>query len=482
MQEQEHERKGGHVALLASPGMGHLIPLLELGKRLVKYHALQVTVFVVTTDTSISQSQLIQRSEIPHLLNIVVLPPVANSSPVDPAATVVEKIIVTMKESLAALRSAISEMKLRPTALIVDLFGTEAMAIADEFEMLKYAFIASNALFLAATMYATVIDQKELDEHVKQQQPLKIPGCPPIRFEDTLESFRNLDDPISAGFSNVGIEMSNADGILVNTWEDLESTTLRALKDANTLRPIVKAPVYPIGPLVRPGERSILRNKVLDWLDMQPTESVIYVSFGSGGTISSEQMIELAWGLETSQQRFIWVVRPPMENEVCEFYLTAGHGPDGTPDYLPDGFLTRNAKMGLVVPNWAPQAEILPHPSVGGFLTHCGWNSALESIANGVPMIAWPLYAEQKMNAAMLTEELQVALRSKVLPSTGVVKREEIGMMIRRIVVDKEGDEMRRKVKVLKRSAEKVYSKGGSSYNALSQVANRVRSRPKYTN
>ncbi|CDY69679.1 BnaUnng03370D, partial [Brassica napus] len=165
-----------------------------------------------------------------------------------------------------------------------------------------------------------------------------------------------------------------------------------------------------------------------------------------------------AWGLESSQQRFVWVVHPPVD--------------DGTPQYLPKEFTSRTHERGLVVSSWAPQAEILAHQAVGGFLTHCGWNSILESVVSGVPMIAWPLFAEQKMNATLLNEELGVAIRSRKLPSEEVVLRVEIESLVRRIMVEEEGCEMREKVKKLKDTAEMSLScDSGSSYESLSRVA-----------
>lgn len=455
-----------HIALLASPGMGHLIPVLELGKRFATQNDFQVTIFVVATDTSTVQSQL---RNLPNLFNIVSLPPVDISALLDADASIVTKIIFMMRESLPALRSSISAMKPRPIALFADLFGTEAFQIADELEMLKYLYIASNAWFLAATIYFPTIDKGLQEEHYGRKQPLMIPGCRSVRFQDTLEAFADPKDQLFDEYSRVGLEMVTADGILVNTWEDLEPTTLASLRDGIGKLP----PIYPIGPMVRPmGSSHMAENSsLLEWLDMQPAESVIYVCFGSGGTLSANQMIEVAWGLELSQQRFIWVVRPPMDNVSGSFFKVGDGSSDGTPDYLPDGFLSRNAKMGLLVPYWAPQTEILGHTSVGGFLSHCGWNSTLESIVNGVPLIAWPLYAEQKMNATMLTEELGVAVRSNEMPTENLVKREEIEMMVRRILVDKEGQAIRSGVKELKYSAKKASTKGGSSYNSLSQVA-----------
>ncbi|GAV64450.1 UDPGT domain-containing protein, partial [Cephalotus follicularis] len=213
-------------------------------------------------------------------------------------------------------------------------------------------------------------------------------------------------------------------------------------------------------------EPSGSRSELFDWLDKQPSESVLYVSFGSGGTLSHEQTIELAWGLELSKQRFIWVARQPTKTTGDGCFFTVGNGGDDLSNYLPEGFLIRTHNLGLVVQEWAPQIDILSHPSIGGFLSHCGWNSTLESITNGVPMIAWPLYAEQRMNATLVTEELGIAVRSKTLASKGIVGREEIKTMVRSIMVDEEGHAIKAKVKELKHDAEKALNEDGSSYGA----------------
>jgi len=466
-----------HAALLSSPGMGHLIPVLELGKRLVTNHGFTVTIFVVTTDNSLSKSQLLKQSPCPDLLNIVLLPPVDVSSLITPTTGILAQLAIMMREALPKLRSAILAMEFCPTVLIVDFFGTEAMMIADEFNMLKYAFMTSTAWFLALTLHMPTIDKAIEDNHVKNQQALLIPGCKSLEFRDTFEPVLDRNDQMYIEYKRMGVEMQKFDGILVNTWQDLEGTTLGALEDEKRLGRVAQVPIYPVGPLVRaitPGPKS----EMLEWLDMQPIESVIYVSFGSGGALSARQTTELACGLESSGQRFIWVVRPPIEGDSAATVFKTNHRTDDTPDFLPDGFLTRTRKMGLVVPMWAPQTEILSHPSVGGFVSHCGWNSTLESIVNGVPMITWPLYAEQGMNAAMLSEDIGVAIRSKSLPAKEVVAREEIETMVRTIM-DK-GDARRARAKTLKSSAEKALSKGGSSYNSLAHVANDCETAFKY--
>ncbi|KAE8695913.1 putative UDP-glucosyl transferase 72E1 [Hibiscus syriacus] len=457
-----------HAALLASPGMGHLIPIVGLGKRMATHHDFHVTIFFIASDHGLTTSLL--KSPTVENLDIVPLPLVDISALVGPNTQLVEKLIIIVRESLPSLRSLIAAMKYRPSALIVDLFGADAFDIAEEFGMLKYVFNTANAWCLAAILHSSRLGNKFiLEHHIKGQKPLEIPGCKSLSFEDTPESLRNIDRSGQLEFH--GFKMTNSHGILINTWEDLESSTIEALRDNNHLRGLVKVPIYPIGPLVGQDGNQALDKQVKQWLDKQPIESVIYVSFGSGSTLSATQMTELAWGLEQSQQKFIWVVRPPSNNAVGTYFTIGKDDVDGTPDYLPQGFFTRTKEIGLVIPMWAPQVQILSHPSVGGFLSHCGWNSTLESIMNGVPMIAWPLYAEQKMNAAMLTEDFEIAVRPKVSTTEEIVGREVIGNMVITIMADKEGKAMRDRVKELKNRAEKALCKGGSSFNFLSQVA-----------
>jgi coniferyl-alcohol glucosyltransferase len=461
-----------HAALLSSPGMGHLIPVVELGKRLVTHHNFNVTIFAVTSPMSPAESDVIQSCMSPKLLDIVQLPPVDISGLVDANSMIVTRLSVIMREARPAIRSAISAWNPRPTLLIVDLFGTESLPIADELDMPKYVYVASNAWFLALTIRVPFLDKEVEGEYVDQVEPLRLPGCKSVRPEDVVDPMLDRTNQQYFEYVRIGSEIPRSDGILLNTWADLQPTSLAALRDEDLLGRVIKSsPVYPVGPLTRTV--SALNGPMFDWLDMQPSESVIYVSFGSGGTLSYEQMTEIAWGLELSQQRFIWVVRQPSIGAADAAFFTAGNASGDDPlNYLPDGFLTRTKNVGLVVPLWAPQAEVLCHPSVGGFVSHCGWNSALESITNGVPMIAWPLYAEQRVNATLLTEELGVAIRSKVLPLKKVVGRQEIEKMVRTIMEDKEGNAIRARVKELKHSAEKALSMGGSSFNALSELAN----------
>ncbi|XP_045792194.1 hydroquinone glucosyltransferase-like [Trifolium pratense] len=206
---------------------------------------------------------------------------------------------------------------------------------------------------------------------------------------------------------------------------DLEPDAIRVLQERQ------KPCVYPVGPIIRNESNSEANMSVsLRWLEKQPPNSVVFVSFGSGGTLSHEQLNELAFGLEMIGHKFLWVVT-----------------------------------------SWAPQVEILGHGSTGGFLSHCGWSSTLESVVNGVPVIAWPLFAEQKMNAKLLTDVLKVAVRPKIDDENGIVKREEVAKAIKRIMEGDESFVIRKRIEELRDGAANALSENGSSRKALSDLA-----------
>ncbi|KAM0012125.1 putative anthocyanidin 3-O-glucosyltransferase [Helianthus debilis subsp. tardiflorus] len=432
-----------HVAIISSPGMGHLVPVLLLANRLATHHHLDTTVLAVTTQTSPAESQLLNGSSA-HI-NLIKIPSPDISSLIHPDDTMVTRLAVIMREARNGIRSAISGMTCRPHVLIGDLFSSESLPIADEFHMRKYVYVPCLARFLALTTYLHVLDKEVRGQYVDQMEPLRVPGCVPVRVQEVPDPMLDRDN------------------------RQYNDASLDALKYNEILKSVVKVPVYDIGPLTRVVDPTGSEgNNVIEWLDMQPVESVIFVSFGSGGTLSAEQIAELAWGLELSQQKFVWVLRPPAGNTKDGSFFTSGSSvPCGPLDFLPEGFMNRTGTRGLIVPLWAPQASILNHESVGGFLTHCGLNSIYESILAGVPMIAWPLYAEQRLNATLLTDELQVAVRPAVLPAVEEVGREEIQKMVRSLMEGEEGKIMREKVKLLKESANHALMVNGSSYKSM---------------
>nr|GMD51950.1 anthocyanidin 3-O-glucosyltransferase 5-like [Ipomoea batatas] len=413
-----------HIGILSSPGIGHIIPVLVLANRLAALHNVKVTVFVITTANSPTERQLLESSR----LNIVQIPPVDISALLDANTKPLTQLCLLVRAALPGVRSANQCRRL--DALVGDFFCTEALPVADELNVPKFIYVPTNAWFTALTVYCPVLDKEIVGQYVEQEKGLEIPGCKPVRPEDVVDPMLDRNDEQYREYLRIGGGFSIVDGILMNIWEDVDPVSLKALRENETLSKLVgRSPVYAIGPLTRNIQERDGDGMITQWLDKQPRESVLYVSFGSGGTLSAEQITELAWGLELSKQRFIWV------------------------------------------------ALILKHQSTGGFLSHCGWNSTLESIKNGVPIIAWPLYSEQRQNASLLTEELGVAIRPKKLPTKGIVGREEVKTLVKTMLQSNEGKEMRERVVKLRMSAEKAISIGGSSYNSMCELLNTIEKR-----
>ncbi|CAL9013337.1 unnamed protein product [Prunus brigantina] len=247
-------------------------------------------------------------------------------------------------------------------------------------------------------------------------------------------------------------------GILINTFRELEPHALRSLSDGKF------PPMYPVGPLLNlksddghvGSDQSIQKSDILEWLDDQPPSSVVFLCFGSMGSFDEGQVKEIACALEQSGQRFLWSLRQPppkgkmaMPSDYADIKLV-----------LPEGFLDRTAGIGKVI-GWAPQVAILAHPAVGGFVSHCGWNSTLESLWCGVPIATWPLYAEQQLNAFGLVKELGLGVEIKIdykKDSEVVVSAEEIERGIRQ-VMDKDSD-IRARVKEISEKSKKALTEG----------------------
>jgi coniferyl-alcohol glucosyltransferase len=229
--------------------------------------------------------------------------------PNTPTFTLLTAMMPKIRETL---RSAISAPT--PIALVVDIFGTPVLDVAVEFHMLKYVFV-SFAWPLALMLYAPILDKEIEGEYVDQKEPIRLPDCMPIRPQDVVNPLMDRTKQEYHSFLQVGSKKRKSDGVLVNTWEDLDAATLNAMREEESYG---SAPVNVVGPLIRSVGPPASRSQLLDWLDEQPVESVLYIAFGSPGVVSAQQITELAWGLELSQQRFIGLVYKT--NIILKFY------------------------------------------------------------------------------------------------------------------------------------------------------------------
>ncbi|KAF7849608.1 hypothetical protein BT93_L0482 [Corymbia citriodora subsp. variegata] len=193
---------------------------------------------------------------------------------------------------------------------------------------------------------------------------------------------------------------------------------------------------------------SIDQHECIKWLDSKQPNSVIYICFGSMANFNAPQLHEIAVTLEASGQRFIWVVKKDTNVE------------EGKEESLPDGYESRIRNKGLIIRGWAPQVLILDHEAIGGFVKHCGWNSTLEAVTAGMPMVTWPVTAEQFHNKLFVTQVLKVGV------DIGV-KQARVEEAVKRVPVGEEAEEMRRRAKALAEMARGAVEEGGSSWSDL---------------
>lgn len=487
METTQHIKQSTSVALVPTPGMGHVIPLVELAKRLVLEHNFHV-IFIIPNDGSPMQPRKqVLESLPPTSISTIFLPPVSFDDLPDLEDVSIEvRITLTFTRSLSSLRETLNnvttDQSTRLVALVVDLFGLEAFTVAREFGVPLYVFFSTTAMDLSLVFHLPELDRKFTCDFKDLPEPVQLPGCVPIYGPDLEDCLQERNNETYQSVIHLAKQYPLADGILVNSFMDLEPGAFKALMES-TESSFRLPPVYPVGPLILTGStKESDKTECLKWLDDQPNGSVLFVCFGSGGTLSQKQLNELALGLEMSEQRFLWVLKCPDEKATNATYFSVHSMKEDNPfDYLPKGFLDRTKGVGLVVPSWAPQIQVLSHGSTGGFLSHCGWNSVLESIVHGVPLIAWPLYAEQKMNAVLLTDDLKVAWRVKV-NENGLVGREDIATYARGLIQGEDGKMLRIKMRALRDAAANALTPDGFSTKSLANVAQKWKNLENNTN
>nr|QDM38901.1 UDP-glycosyltransferase UGT73B28 [Glycyrrhiza uralensis] len=257
-------------------------------------------------------------------------------------------------------------------------------------------------------------------------------------------------------------------GVVVNSFYELEKAY------ADHYRNVLGRRAWHIGPLSlcnrdaeekanRGKEASIDEHQCLKWLDAKKPNSVVYICFGSVANFPDSQLRDIAMGLEASGHQFIWVVRKKGKKD--------GEEEEGS--WLPEGFEERMEGKGLIIRGWAPQVLILEHEAIGAFVTHCGWNSTLEGVVAGVPMVTWPVFAEQFYNEKLATEVLKIGVPvgvKKYVRPMGVgdsIKWDAVEKAVKRIMEGEEAEEMRNRAKVFSQLARRAVEVGGSSYSDL---------------
>ncbi|KAL6610534.1 hypothetical protein ACP70R_040503 [Stipagrostis hirtigluma subsp. patula] len=461
------------VVLHACLGVGHLVPMVELAKLFLR-RGLAVVIAVPTPPPSTADFFSSTPSAVAALaaanpsVTFHHLPPPDYPAPdPDPFLQMLDALRLTVPALAAFLRSLPSV-----AALVLDLFCVDALDAAAGAGVPAYFYYTSSAGDLAAFLhlphyFAAAAPEGGRSFRDMGRELLRFPGVPPIPASDMPHTV--LDRAARTCAVRVGHygRIPEARGVLINTYEWLEAGVVRALRDGACVPGRPTPPVYPIGPLIVEGQEAAegAREACLSWLDAQPARSVVFLCFGSLGAISAAQLREIARGLESSGHRFLWVVRSPPDDPT-KFFL-ARPEPD-LDALLPEGFLERTRGRGMVVKMWAPQVEVLRHAATGAFVTHCGWNSVLEAAAAGVPMLCWPLYAEQRLNKVFVVEGMKAGVVMEGYDEE-LVTATEVERKVRMVMESEEGEKLRERLALAKEKAAEALADGGPSRMAFEE-------------
>ncbi|GLJ41928.1 hypothetical protein SUGI_0868160 [Cryptomeria japonica] len=466
MEVQSNSRKP-HVAIFPCVGVGHFVPIAQFAKRLCLNHGFSATVITskwMQPDKQVTYAHYLASSGLD--IHFTELPDVDFHDEHDQHMKIETRISKYMEKAaphVGDILHSLLSSSLPISAFVTDFFCSATFDVAAKLSIPTYLFFTSGARMLSLLLsFPKLALEQDVSFKDEEEYPINVPGVPLFSARDLPEPIKDRSDQAFHCFVHHCSRLPEAAGILINTFEDLEKEALEALEEGKVLSSSRVPSIYSIGPVISESHET---HECLEWLDRQPPSTVVYVSFGSGGFLSREQNAEVAHGLETSGRRFLWVVRG--ENK----FLTFNPNQDtNLSELLPNGFLSRTRDRGLVVPNWAPQVAILSHPSIGGFLSHSGWNSTLESISNGVPMICWPLFAEQKFNRIMLVNHDKVAIDVKMERDV-FVPRAEVERVVRALMEGEEGIKARENVRVVKEKAKLALMEGGSSYKSMAMAA-----------
>ncbi|KAM5570551.1 UDP-glycosyltransferase 74B1-like [Rosa sericea] len=436
-------QKTGHVIVLTYPAQGHINPLLQFAKRLAS-KGLKVT--LATTPYTLKSI---------HSTTVGIEP---ISDGYDESGFSQSPSVQAYLDSFKTVGSrTLSELLLKFSSsgspvncIVFDSLLPWALDVAKKFNIYGAVFLTNSASVCSMFWH---VNHGHLSFPVTQERgaPLLMPGLPPLDLPD-LPSFLSQPAPHSPYLALIlekFARLEENDWVFCNSFEELESELVNEMLG---LWPLVM-----IGPMVPSayldqqidGDKAYgaslwepTTDKCIKWLDKKPPQSVIYISFGSMANIAAKQVEEIAWGLKASDQHFLWVVKES-ENK------------------LPDEFLNAIGETGLVV-TWCNQLEVLAHPAVGCFITHCGWNSTLEGLSLGMPMVGVPQWSDQPTNAKFVEELWGVGVRVKK-NEEGLVTKDELEMCIREVMVGERSDQMKRNAMKWSEAAKRAVSVSGKS-------------------
>lgn len=458
---------------------GHMLPMIDIAKL---FAARGVSVTIITTPANAPLIRpTIDHYNSPINLHLIPFPSAAVGLPdgcENRISLPSESLRGNFYRGIAMLRQPFDNVlkDLRPDCVVTDMFMPWTYHVATERGIPRLVFDGSG--FLSRCADDVFERHRPLDNLPPNASSFIHPGLPhriELLLSQTLEHSKRPPGQATTGFDIINNQRKEVDpksyGVLVNSFYELEPDFVEHYRN------VVGRKAWHIGPvslcnqnvadksLRGAGQLSLDGDRCLKWLERQKPGSVVYVCFGSATVFVGEQIREIALGLEAAGHPFVWVVRNANE------------------EWFPKGFEERiNIEgKGMLIRGWAQQLMILNHDAVGGFVTHCGWNSVLEGISAGLPIVTWPLFAEQFYNEKLLVQLVKVgvevgskvySLTSEYRPVVGAALVEEA---VRRVMGDgEEAEGRRRRAKDLGEKARRAVEKGGSSYNDIGNLINEL--------
>ncbi|GKU93902.1 hypothetical protein SLEP1_g7457 [Rubroshorea leprosula] len=330
----------------------------------------------------------------------------------------------------------------KPDLVIFDFLQPWVQVAAKEQGIEAVVFMTVGAMTSSFLVYYSISDDSG------KEFPFQEIYFPESERQEMLLSMHDAANGKTSGERCLESFKKSSNFVLMRTSREIEG------KYIDYLSTLVNKEMVPVGPLVQePVFNDQDTVMIMNWLSEKEPSSVAYVSFGSEYFLSKEEMGEIALGLELSKVSFFWDVR----------FHGGDTGWTSIHEVLPDGFLRRIGERGMIFEGCAPQVKILSHESIGGFVSHCGWSSTLESMMFGVPIVAMPMQLDQPLNAKLIVE---VGVGREVPKESGKFKKEVVARVIKEVLFAKEGERVRIRAKEL---GKKMREKRGEEIDVVAK-------------
>ncbi|KAK1267972.1 UDP-glycosyltransferase 73B4 [Acorus gramineus] len=457
-----------HVLIFPFMAKGHTIPLIDLTHSLL-HLSLRVTFITTPINLPFILRSLPPPSSALQVLTLPfptspLLPPSCQSTDHLPSPDLYPTFLhltKLLRRPFHGLLLNLSSSGDLPLCVVADYFLGWTHDACAEFNLPRLVFHGMGAFSLAVSDALCVHKPYE----GCADSAFAVPGAPEslrLTRDDVpriVVEWDSEDDPFAQFMKEVGArDFEGCWGVVVNSFVALEGDYVGLVES------FYKAgqKAWLVGPLLLCGQPDNDTNsgpdeaRFSEWLDGKPNGSVIYVSFGTQTHLSDGQLDEIAHGLEMSGCDFLWAVRSATWVQ-------------------PDGL---EREKGFVARGWVNQRRVLNHRATGGFMTHCGWNSVLESLSAGLPMLAWPMIGEQQLNAKFVVDEARAGLRIPTGPAdvdVGIVGRAVIAEGVEELMGGEKGKRARERARELGEAGKRAVQPGGSSYTCLTELIDELR-------